>query len=89
MPTEEKAAPIQLNKEMLKNPKVLITAGIAALGGLLYAGEGFSIEFSTCETSTEEAAEEPTDASEEEPPQAEPEEAEEAEEAEPEEPSEE
>lgn len=75
MTTEENPSAIKLNTETLKNPKVLLAAGVAALGGLLYAGEGFTIEFSTCQTSTEEAAEEPTEASEEESPQAEPEEA--------------
>ena len=40
--------PTKLNLEALKQPKVLIAAAIAALGGLLYAGDGFTIEFSTC-----------------------------------------
>ena len=71
MTTEENPSAIKLNTEMLKNPKVLLAAGVAALGGLLYAGEGFTIEFSTCQTSTEEAAEEPTEAQPEAPPEAE------------------
>ena len=40
--------PTKLNLEALKQPKVLIAGAIAALGGLLYAGDGFTIEFSTC-----------------------------------------
>ena len=45
MSEEEKT---KLNLDSLKQPKVLIAAAIAAVGGLLYAGDGFTIEFSTC-----------------------------------------
>lgn len=40
----------KLSLESLRQPKVLIAAAIAAVGGLLYAGDGFTIEFSTCDT---------------------------------------
>jgi len=50
MSEEEKT---KLSLELLKQPKVLIAAAVAALGGIVYAGDGFTIEFSTC--ATEEA----------------------------------
>tara|TARA_R110000851_G_scaffold32396_2_gene87023 strand:+ start:82 stop:324 length:243 start_codon:yes stop_codon:yes gene_type:complete len=53
MAKEKKPNAVDLNLDTLKNPKVLIAGAIAALGGLFYAGEGFTIEFSTC--ATEEA----------------------------------
>lgn len=49
----EETEPTKVNLEALKQPKILIAGAIAALGGVLYAGDGFTIEFSTC------AAEEP------------------------------
>ena len=53
MSEEEKT---KLNLDSLKQPKVLIAAAIAAVGGLLYAGDGFTIEFSTCATEEAEPA---------------------------------
>lgn len=53
MSEEEKT---KLSLETLRNPKVLIAAAIAAVGGLLYAGDGFTIEFSTCDTEEAEPA---------------------------------
>ena len=47
-----------LSIESLKNPKVLVAAAIAALGGVMYAGDGFTIEFSTCDTEEAEPVEE-------------------------------
>jgi hypothetical protein len=38
----------KLSLDTLKNPKLLIAGAIAALGGVMYAGDGFTIEFSTC-----------------------------------------
>ena len=74
--------PTKLNLEALKQPKVLIAAAIAALGGLLYAGDGFTVEFSTCTSekadSAEEVAPEP-EAAPEPAPEVEPEPKEEAE----------
>ena len=51
MSEEEKT---KLTLDSLKQPKVLIAAAVAALGGIVYAGDGFTVEFSTC--ATEEAA---------------------------------
>jgi len=48
MGTEDEPTAVKLNLETLKNPKLLIAGAIAALGGVLYAGDGFTIEFSTC-----------------------------------------
>jgi hypothetical protein len=48
----------KLSLESLRQPKVLIAAAIAAVGGLLYAGDGFTIEFSTCDTEEAEPVEE-------------------------------
>ena len=53
MSEEEK---FKLSLELLKQPKVLAAALIAAVGGLLYAGDGFTIEFSTCATEEAEPA---------------------------------
>ena len=50
--------PTKLNLEALKKPKVLIAGAIAALGGLLYAGDGFTVEFSTCTSEKADSAEE-------------------------------
>jgi len=50
MSEEEKT---KLTLDSLKQPKVLIAAAVAALGGIVYAGDGFTVEFSTC--ATEEA----------------------------------
>ena len=47
-----------LSIESLKIPKVLVAAAIAALGGVMYAGDGFTIEFSTCDTEEAEPVEE-------------------------------
>jgi len=47
-----------LSIESLKNPKVLVAAAIAALGGVMYAGDGFTVEFSTCDTEEAEPVEE-------------------------------
>jgi hypothetical protein len=46
--SDKETEPTKVNLEALKQPKVLIAGAIAALGGLLYAGDGFTIEFSTC-----------------------------------------
>ena len=48
----------KLSLESLRQPKVLIAAAIAALGGVMYAGDGFTIEFSTCDTEEAEPVEE-------------------------------
>ena len=45
---EDKYDVSKLSLETLKNPKMLIAGAIAALGGVMYAGDGFTIEFSTC-----------------------------------------
>ena len=50
--------PTKLNLEALKQPKVLIAGVIAALGGLLYAGDGFTVEFSTCTVEKADSVEE-------------------------------
>lgn len=74
MSEEEKT---KLSLETLKNPKVLIAASIAALGGVLYTGEGFTVEFSTCAVEEAVVVEAPVEeAIEPEAPQEEPEEVE-------------
>lgn len=47
MSEEEK---FKLSLELLKQPKVLAAALIVAVGGVVYASEGFTIELSTCAT---------------------------------------
>tara|TARA_R110002110_G_C13149924_1_gene690649 strand:- start:231 stop:482 length:252 start_codon:yes stop_codon:yes gene_type:complete len=75
--TEEEAGPRKLDLETLKNPKVLIAAAIAALGGVLYTGDGFTVEFSTCAVEEAIVVEAPVEeAIEPEAPQEEPEEVE-------------
>ena len=44
-----------ISLDALKNPKAMVAAAIAAVGGLLYVGGGFTIEFSTCDDPVEEA----------------------------------
>ena len=56
--SDEETEPTKVNLEALKQPKVLIAGAIAALGGLLYAGDGFTIEFSTCTSEKADSAEE-------------------------------
>lgn len=46
--TIEDTPSTQLTLDMLKQPKTLLAAAIAALGGVLFVGEGFTVEFSTC-----------------------------------------
>ena len=48
MDTETEETVTKVTLDMLKNPKTLIAAAIAALGGVLFVGDGFTIEFSTC-----------------------------------------
>ncbi len=48
MDTETEETGTKVTLDMLKQPKTLIAAAIAALGGVLFVGEGFTIEFSTC-----------------------------------------
>ena len=60
MDTETEETGTKVTLDMLKNPKVLIASAVAALGGMLLVGEGFTIEFSTCveeETPTIEVVE--------------------------------
>ena len=64
----------KLTLDMLKQPKTLLAAAVAALGGVLFVGEGFTVEFSTCveeETPTIEVVE--LEATEPEAPEEEPE----------------
>ena len=45
---EDTKASTKLTLAMMKDPKVLVASAIAALGGMLFVGDGFTIEFSTC-----------------------------------------
>lgn len=64
MSEEEKT---KLTLDSLKQPKVLIAAAVAALGGIVYAGDGFTVEFSTCATEVIELEAAPEEAAEAEP----------------------
>jgi len=56
--SNEESEATKVNLEALKQPKVLIAGAIAALGGLLYAGDGFTVEFSTCTSEKADSVEE-------------------------------
>jgi hypothetical protein len=72
---EDKYDVSKLSLETLKNPKMLIAGAIAALGGVMYAGDGFTFEFSTCVVEEDETALEVIELEAPEEPQEDPEEA--------------